>query len=104
MSIVTGIILIIVIYRFWGLLKTAEASTKQAAQSGLSALVKGAARLEAMTPNLSEAELRSIREGRRQLITLENIESMSDEELRQLFEAKEADAKTNTKVKAKAKK
>lgn len=88
MSFVAGIILIVVIYRFWGLLKTAEASTKQAAQSGLSALVKGAARLEAVTPNLSEAELRSIREGRRQILILEDIENLSDEELKKLFETK----------------
>lgn len=96
MSFVAGIVLIIIIYRFWNVLRVAENSAKQAANSSLNALVKGAARLEAMTPNLSESELRNIREGRRQLITLENIENMTDEELHQLFEAK-ADTKIKTK-------
>lgn len=103
MSFISGLILVVLIYRFWDLLRSTEASAKKAANSGLAALVKGAAKLEATTPNLSESELRNIRDGRRQMMVLEDIENLSDEELRQLFEAKEADAKT-TKVKAKAKK
>ena len=88
MSFVTGIIIIVIIYRFWDLLRTTEASAKKAAHSGLNALVKGAAKLEATTPNLTESELHNIREGRKQLLVLEDIERMSDEELHQFFAAK----------------
>jgi hypothetical protein len=93
MSFVMGIIVVIFVYRFWDVLRTTESSTKKAVHSGLNALVKGAAKLEATTPNLTEAELNSIREGRRQLIVLEDIENLSDEELHQFFAAKEAKAK-----------
>ena len=93
MSFVTGIIVIVLIYRFWDVLRATESSAKKATHSGLNALVKGAAKLEATTPNLTEAELNSIREGRRQLLILEDIEQMSDEELHQFFAAKEAKAK-----------
>lgn len=88
MSFVAGLILIILIYRFWDLLRTTEASAKKAAHSGLNALVKGAAKLEATTPNLSESELHNIREGRKQLLILEDIERMSDEELMKFFAVK----------------
>lgn len=93
MSFVAGLVIIVLIYRFWDLLRTTEASAKKAAHSGLNALVKGAAKLEATTPNLTEAELNSIREGRRQLLVLEDIEQMSDEELHQFFKAKETKTK-----------
>lgn len=98
MSLIMAIVVGIFIYRFWDVLRVSERSVKQATHSGLNALVKGAARLESQVPNLTADELHNIREGRRQLLVLEDIESLSDEELRQLFEAKE------TKAKAKAKK
>lgn len=88
MSFVMGIIVLVLIYRFWDVLRATESSSKKAIRSGLNALVKGAAKLEATTPNLSESELHNIREGRRQLLVLEDIEQMSDEELHQFFAAK----------------
>lgn len=97
MSFIMGIVVLILVYRFWGTLRAAENSTKKAVHSGLNALVKGAAKLEATTPNLTTDELNSIREGRRQLLVLEDIENLSDEELQQFFTAKEA--KANTKAK-----
>ena len=97
MSLVMAIVIVVIIYRFWDVLRVAENSAKKATHSGLNALVKGAAKLEATTPNLTEAELNSIREGRRQLLVLEDIEQMSDEELHQFFTAKEAKVKTKAK-------
>jgi hypothetical protein len=88
MSFVMGIAVIILIYRFWDVLRTTETSAKKAAHSSLNALVKGAMKLEAQVPNLTADELHSIREGRKQLLILEDIENMSDEELMQLFTAK----------------
>lgn len=93
MSFVAFIIVVVFVYRFWDVFRVSEATAKKAAHSSLNAVAKAAAKLEATTPNLSEAELNSIREGRRQLLVLEDIEKMSDEELRQLFEAKETKAK-----------
>ena len=98
MSLIMAIVVVVVIYRFWSVLRVAENSAKQAANSGLNALVKGAARLEAVTPNLTEAEFKAIRDGRRQLLMLEDIAHLSDEELRQLFEA-DTKVKANTKTK-----
>lgn len=98
MSLVMAIVIGIFVYRFWDVLRVSESTAKKSVVSGLNALAKGAAKLEAQTPNLTAEEFAAIAEGRKQLITLENIESMTDEELRQLFEA---NAKTSTKVKAK---
>lgn len=87
MSFVTGIIVLIFVYRFWGSLRNAEQASKTAINSGLNALVKGAAKLEATTPNLTESELSTIAEGRKQIRILESLNEMSEEELLTYFKS-----------------
>jgi hypothetical protein len=87
MSILASIVAVVVLYRFWGLLRNVERSSRIAANSGLTALVKGAAKLEASTPSLTEEETRELLKGRKQLRLLERLDEMTEEELLSYFEA-----------------